>query len=115
RTSLRPAAYANPLEAPQILEPWPLSAIAWVRNQSPSGPSGRLPTSGDGEARGLLYDALGPPNFAEAILGAIARRRRAAGGLGTLVGSTSRAFARLRGPETVRLEAQLPVAEHSNT
>jgi maltose alpha-D-glucosyltransferase/alpha-amylase len=66
------------------------------------------------EARGLLYDALGPPNFAEAILGAIARRRRAAGGTGTLVGSTTRAFARLRGPETVRLEAQLSVAEQSN-
>src|SRR5205823_14452966 len=59
-------------------------------------------------------DALGPPNFAEAILGAIARRRRAAGGMGTLVGSTTRAFARLRGPETVRLEAQLSVAEQSN-
>src|SRR5439155_1664366 len=95
-TYMLPLAYANPAEAPHILERWPLSAIAWVRNQSPSGPSGRLPTSGDGETRGLLYDALGPPNFAEAILGAIARRRRAAGRLGTLVGSTSRAFARLR-------------------
>jgi maltose alpha-D-glucosyltransferase/alpha-amylase len=62
----------------------------------------------------LLYDALGPPNFAEAILGAIARKRRAAGGIGTLVGSTTHAFARLRGPETVRLEAQLSVAEQSN-
>ena len=113
-TYMLPLAYANPAEAPHILERWPLSAIAWVRNQSPSGTSGRLPTSGDGETRGLLYDALGPPNFAEAILGAIARRRRAAGGLGTLVGSTSRAFARLRGPETVRLEAQLSVAEQSN-
>src|SRR5205823_3253636 len=79
----------------------PQSAIAWVRN------------AGE-EARGLLYDALGPPNFAEAILGAIARRRRAAGGTGTLVGSTTRAFARLRGPETIRLEAQLSVAEQSN-
>src|SRR5207253_10095725 len=113
-TYMLPLAYANPAEAPHILERWPLSAIAWVRNQSPSGPSGRLPTSGDGEPRGLLYDALGPPNFAEAILGAIAQRRRAAGGLGTLVGSTSRAFARLRGPETIRLEAQLSVAEQSN-
>jgi maltose alpha-D-glucosyltransferase/alpha-amylase len=66
------------------------------------------------EPRGLLYDALGPPNFAEALLGAIARRRRAAGSVGMLVGSTTRAFTRLRGPETVRLEAQLSVAEQSN-
>src|SRR5207237_4944190 len=58
--------------------------------------------------------APGPPNFAEAILGAIARRRRAAGGTGTLVGPTTRASARLRGPETIRLEAQLSVAEQSN-
>src|SRR5260370_9222329 len=97
-----PIAYANAAEAPHILERWPISAIAWVRIQ------------GDGEGRGLLYDALGPPNFAEALLGAIARRRRAAGGTGTLIGTTTRAFARLRGPETVRLEAHLSVAEQSN-
>ena len=96
-----PIAYASAAEAPHILERWPHSAIAWVRNQGE-------------ESRGLLYDALGPPNFAEALLGAIARRRRAPGGAGTLVGSTTRAFARLRGPETVRLEAQLSVAEQSN-
>src|SRR2546430_16260153 len=48
------------------------------------------------------------------MLGAIARRRRAAGGIGTLIGSTTKAFARLRGPETIRLEAQLSGAEQSN-
>jgi len=100
-TYMLPIAYANPAEASHILERWPMSAIAWVRNQGE-------------ESRGLLYDALGPPNFAEALLGAIARRRRAAGGAGTLIGSTTRAFTRLRGPETVRLEAQLSVAEQSN-
>src|SRR5438132_398883 len=100
-TYMLPIAYANPAEASHILERWPMSAIAWVRNQGE-------------ESRGLLYDALGPPNFAEALLGAIARRRRAAGGAGTLIGSTTHAFARLRGPETVRLEAQLSVAEQSN-
>ncbi|HET7338586.1 MAG TPA: maltose alpha-D-glucosyltransferase [Candidatus Dormibacteraeota bacterium] len=100
-TYMLPIAYANPAEAPHILERWPHSAIAWVRDRAD-------------DARGLLYDALGPPNFAEALLGAIARRRRATGGSGTLIGSTTRAFARLRGPETVRLEAQLSVAEQSN-
>jgi maltose alpha-D-glucosyltransferase/alpha-amylase len=100
-TYLLPIAYATAAEASHILERWPKSAIAWVRNQ-------------EDESRGLLYDALGPPNFAEAILGAIARRRRATGKFGTLVGSTTKAFARLRGPETIRLEAQLSVAEQSN-
>ncbi len=96
-----PLAYANPAEAPHIIERWPHSAIAWLR------------VFGE-EGRGLLYDALGPPAFAEAVLGAIARRRRATGTKGTLVGSTTRAFARLRGAETVRLEAALSVAEQSN-
>jgi maltose alpha-D-glucosyltransferase/alpha-amylase len=100
-TYMLPIAYAKPAEAPHILERWPNSAITWVRDRSD-------------ESRGLLYDALGPPNFAEALLGAIARRRRATGGEGTLIGSTTHAFARLRGPETVRLEAQLSVAEQSN-
>jgi len=96
-----PLAYANQAEAPHILERWPHSAIAWIRVQGEEG-------------RGLLYDALGPPALAEAVLGAIARRRRVAVGKGTLIGSTTRAFARLRGPETVRLEAALSVAEQSN-
>ncbi len=96
-----PLAFANAAEAPHILERWPHSAIAWVR------------VRGD-EGRGLLYDALGPSAFAEAVLGAIARRRRVAAGSGVLIGSTTRAFLRLRGPETVRLEAALSVAEQSN-
>src|SRR2546427_6769356 len=96
-----PIAYANPADASHIIERWPHAAIAWARNPGE-------------EARGLLYDALGPANFAEAMLGSIARHKRAAGGAGTLVGSTTRAFARLRGPETVRLEAQLSIAEQSN-
>jgi maltose alpha-D-glucosyltransferase/alpha-amylase len=100
-TYMVPIAYASAAEAPHILERWPQSAIAWVRSASE-------------EQRGLLYDALATPNFDEAILGAIARRKRTATGEGILVGSTTNAFARLRGPETVRLEAQLSVAEQSN-
>jgi maltose alpha-D-glucosyltransferase/alpha-amylase len=95
-----PLAYANQAEAPHIIERWPNSAIAWIRTQD--------------DGRGLVYDALGPPAFAEAVLGAIARRRRATGPGGTLIGSTTRAFARLRGAETVRLEAAVSVAEQSN-
>ena len=100
-TYLVPMAYASAAEAPQILERWPHAAIAWLR------------TDGE-EQRGLLYDALGPPGFAEALLAVIARRRRSTGPTGTLIGSTTKAFARLRGPETIKLEAALSVAEQSN-
>ncbi len=98
-TYMVPMAYASAAEAPQILERWPQSAIAWLRSEP---------------ERGLLYDALGPPGFAEALLAVIARRRRSTGPPGTLVGSTTKVFTRLRGPETLKLEAALSVAEQSN-
>jgi maltose alpha-D-glucosyltransferase/alpha-amylase len=100
-TYLVPMAYASAAEAPQILERWPHAAISWLR-----------PT--DAEQRGLLYDALGPPGFTDALLATIARRRRATSAGGTLVGSTTKAFARLRGPENMRLEAALSVTEQTN-
>jgi len=100
-TYLLPVTYAFAAEAPQILERWPHAAVTWLK------------TPAD-EQRGLLFDALGPPGFAEGILSLIARRKRAASATGMLVGSTTRAFARLRGPETIRLEAALSVAEQSN-
>jgi len=112
-TYMLPLGYASAPETPQILERWPYSAIAWVRTDGGASAPAPLPAGAE-EPRGLVYDALGPSTFAEAILGAIARRRRAAGTNGTLVGSTTKAFARLRGPQTVRLEAQLSVAEQSN-
>ena len=96
-----PVTYANSAEAPQILERWPHAAVTWLRTTSE-------------EQRGILYDALGPPGFAEGLLSIIARRRRAASSTGMLVGTTTRAFTRLRGPETIRLEAALSVAEQSN-
>jgi maltose alpha-D-glucosyltransferase / alpha-amylase len=100
-TYLLPVTYASSAEAPQIIERWPHAAIAWLRTAAE-------------EQRGMLYDALGPPGFAEALLNIIARRRRAASSTGMLVGTTTRAFARLRGPETIKLEAALSVAEQSN-
>ncbi|HEY5034535.1 MAG TPA: maltose alpha-D-glucosyltransferase [Candidatus Dormibacteraeota bacterium] len=100
-TYLVPMAYASGAESPQILERWPHAAIAWLR-------------SVDSDQRGLLYDALGPPEFTEGMLDTIARRRRATSPGGTLVGSTTKAFARLRGPETIRLEAALSVTEQTN-
>src|SRR5260221_390323 len=98
---LIPIAHAKPAEAQHVLERWPHAAIAWVK------PAGQ-------ETRGLLYDALSPPGFSEALLSAMARRRRFNGPKGTLVGSTTKAFARLRGPDTIKLEANLSAAEQSN-
>src|SRR6185295_5693666 len=98
---LLPLTHASPAEAGQILERWPHAAVAWLK-------------SGGEEGRLLLYDALGPPGFADALLSVIARRRRATSSNGVLVGSTTRAFTRLRGPETLKLEAALSVAEQSN-
>src|SRR2546430_519735 len=100
-TRLLPIAHANAAEATQIIERWPHSAVAWIR----------VPGQ---EQRGLVYDALGPPGLADALLSAMARRRRFGGPNGTLVGSTTKAFARLRGPETIKLEANLSAAEQSN-
>ncbi|TME97983.1 MAG: maltose alpha-D-glucosyltransferase [Chloroflexi bacterium] len=100
-TYLLPLAQTNPAESSQIIERWPHAAIAWVK----------VPGQ---EQRGLIYDALGPPGFADALLSAMARRRRFNGPKGTLVGSTNKAFTRLRGPETVKLEANLSAAEQSN-
>src|SRR5437773_1476151 len=100
-TYLLPLAHTNPAESSQIIERWPHAAIAWVK----------VPGQ---EQRGLIYDALGPPGFADALLSAMARRRRFNGPKGTLVGSTNKAFIRLRGPETIKLEANLSAAEQSN-
>jgi len=100
-TYLLPLAHTNPAESSQIIERWPHAAIAWVKAPGQ-------------EQRGLIYDALGPPGFADALLSAMARRRRFNGPKGTLVGSTNKAFIRLRGPETVKLEANLSAAEQSN-
>jgi maltose alpha-D-glucosyltransferase/alpha-amylase len=99
-TYLLPIAHANPAESQHVLERWPHAAISWI-------------TDGDGQ-RGLLYDALSPPGLSEALLSAMARRRRFSGPKGTLVGATTKAFARLRGPETIRLEAAVSTAEQSN-
>ena len=100
-TYLLPIAYSSAVESSQIVERWPHSAIAWARTPG-------------ADQRGLLYDALGPPGFSDALLSAMARRRRFSGPKGTLVGSTTKAFTRLRGPETVKLEANLSAAEQSN-
>src|SRR5439155_794826 len=52
--------------------------------------------------------------FESVLLGYIQQRRWFGGKARRLKTATTRAFARLRGPETVRLEAQLSVAEQSN-
>jgi maltose alpha-D-glucosyltransferase/alpha-amylase len=67
----------------------------------------------DGE--GVLYEVVWENDFCQALLDAIARRRRCKGALGELVGAPTRALRSLRGPNDAALPASLAGAEQSNT
>jgi len=62
----------------------------------------------------VLHDALGQPEFGEALLDLIGRRRRVRGERGGIGGSPDPGFARLRGPLDTPLHASLSPAEQSN-
>ncbi len=66
-------------------------------------------------SRGILYSALYDTAFCEALLGAIARRRRFRGRAGELVGSHNRAFRKAWGGSHPDLGAAVPKAEQSNS
>ncbi len=69
-----------------------------------------------GRATGVCVDACGEPDFGRALLAAIARRRGTAGGAGgQLIGSTTRAFATLRGDSAALPAATLLGGEQSNS
>jgi maltose alpha-D-glucosyltransferase/alpha-amylase len=63
----------------------------------------------------ILFDAVWDRSFSEALLWAIAHRRRFAGRSGKLVASTTRAFRSLRPPETDGLQPWVVQGEQSNT
>ncbi len=95
-----PLAFAQGDHARQILESSPGEALA------------RLSTmSGDG----VLYNALLESRFCDALLDAIARRRRIRGVRGELAAKHTRAFRKLRGPEEDVLPATPIKAEQSNS
>jgi maltose alpha-D-glucosyltransferase/alpha-amylase len=68
----------------------------------------------DGEY-GVLYSAFWDPKFGEALLGAITKRRRIRGRGGELVGSHTRAFRRIWGPDRPLLEPSVLRADQRNT
>jgi maltose alpha-D-glucosyltransferase/alpha-amylase len=84
-----------------------------VRTKLPDVSVGRL-RDPDG-TEGILYSAIWDPAFADALLGAIARRRRIRGRAGELVGSHTRAFRKSWGPRHPQLEASVLKTEQTNT
>jgi len=68
-----------------------------------------------GGKEGILYSAVWNPAFGDALLGAIARRRRFRGRLGELVGSHTRAFRRVWGERHPDLAPTVLSSEQTNT
>ncbi len=66
-------------------------------------------------SRGVLYSAMYDSAFCDALLGAIARRRRFRGRAGELIGSHNRAFRKAWGESHPDLGAAVLKAEQSNT
>jgi maltose alpha-D-glucosyltransferase/alpha-amylase len=66
-------------------------------------------------SRGILYSAMYDTAFCDALLAAIARRRRFRGRVGELVGSHTRAFRKAWGESHPHLGAAILKAEQSNT
>jgi maltose alpha-D-glucosyltransferase / alpha-amylase len=64
---------------------------------------------------GILYSALRDPNFHTALLNAIASRKRLKGTAGEVLGSHTRAFRKLWGPDHPSLEATVPRGTHNHT
>jgi maltose alpha-D-glucosyltransferase/alpha-amylase len=67
------------------------------------------------EGQGVLYDVLWEPGFPEALLDFIARRRNLTGTAGSVNGTPTRVFRRLRGSSSEPLSISVSGAEQSNT
>ncbi len=88
-------------------------AAEQVKAKLPGVSVGRLRAPDDAE--GILYSAVWNPAFCDALLGAIARRRRFRGRLGELAGTHNRAFRRTWGETHPELKATVLSAEQTNT
>ena len=80
-----------------------LSDVAVMRLRDPGG------------QEGILYSAVWNPAFGDALLGAIARRRRFRGRFGELAGSHTRAFRKTWGERHPDLAPTVLTADQSNT
>jgi maltose alpha-D-glucosyltransferase/alpha-amylase len=99
-TYVLPVAIATGERATQIQRENPHAAIARLRGE---------------QEEGLLYDALWDKNFCQALLDAIARRRRCKGLFGELSAVPTRLFRQLRKADNSPLEPSLLRGEQSNT
>ncbi|TVQ30279.1 MAG: maltose alpha-D-glucosyltransferase [Phycisphaeraceae bacterium] len=101
-TYVVPIAFATAERAVQVLNDIPHAVIAHIQ------------VKGEGDS-GVLYDAVYERSFNEAMLDAVARRRRFKGSSGEISATPTRAFSKLRGGAGARLEPALLRAEQSNT
>ena len=99
-TYILPLAVAMGEHAEQVQKELPQAVVARVRAE---------------QGEGVVYEALWDKSFCEALLGAIARRRRFKGTAGELVAFPTRAFRLLRSASEEPLESSLLKAEQSNT
>ena len=97
-----PLAFASGKEAEQIQREFPALVVARLR-------------LGEGEPRGVLYDAVANKRFAKALFELMARRRTVRGGEGELAASATLALRAIRGVETGVPEPSVGKAEQSNT
>ncbi len=103
-TYVLPIAIATGDRARDVRSRWPEHVIAEVTS------SGR---NGDGD--GILFDAAVDPDFLNALLEIIARRRRHRGSVGEFLPGATQAFHQLRGDPESRLEPRVLKAEQSNS
>ncbi len=99
-TYILPLAVAMGEHAEQVQKELPQAVVARVRAE---------------QGEGVVYEALWDKGFCEALLVAIARRRRFKGTAGELSAFPTRAFRRLRSVSEEPVDAALLKAEQSNT
>ncbi|HUX86545.1 MAG TPA: putative maltokinase, partial [Chloroflexota bacterium] len=103
-TYVLPLARTSGEHAAQLRERAPHAVVAQLRQRGTSG-----------ESTEILYDALAEGHFADALLDAIARRRRFKGSVGELNALAGTAFRATRGQSDVPLTATVSTAEQSNS
>ncbi len=103
-TYLLPLAIATGDRAREVRRRWPEQVIAEVTS------SGR---NGDGD--GILFDAVVDPDFLNALMEIIARRRRHRAAVGDLLPGATPAFHQLRGDPESSLEPRVLKGEQSNS
>jgi len=99
-TYILPLAVAMGEHSDQVQKELPQAVVARVRAE---------------QGEGVVYEALWDKGFCEALLVAIARRRRFKGTAGELSAFPTRAFRRLRSASEEPVDAALLKAEQSNT